>query len=108
MSRVLECEACGWRSFYEKRRCLECGESDLFVTTPGTGELLAVTTVHVTPEGVREPNELGIASFPSDANVVAQLGQSLSVGDSVALDGDHELRRVEDGTLRGVRLVAAD
>lgn len=107
MSRALECEACGRRTFYEKRRCPDCGSDDLVETLPGTGELLAVTTVHVTPEGVREPNELGLAAFPGDANVVAQLGDSLSVGDSVALDGDHELRRRDDGALVGARLVAA-
>lgn len=108
MTRVLECEACGRRTFYEKRRCLDCGNGAFAETTPSTGELMAVTTVHVTPEGVREPNELGLAAFPGDANVIAQLDDELAVGDAVDLDGDYELRRGGDGALHGARLVAAD
>lgn len=108
MSRALECSACGRRSFYDKRRCLDCGSDTFEEVDPGTGELLAVTTVEVTPDGVREPNVLGIAAFDGDANVVAQLDDpaAVDVGDSVRLDGDHDLRQAEDGPIVGPRLVA--
>jgi uncharacterized OB-fold protein len=107
MSRALECSACGRRSFYEKRRCLDCGSDAFEEVDPGTGELLAVTTVEVTPAGVREPNALGIAAFDGDANVVAQLDDpaAVAVGDSVRLEGDHDLRQAEDGPIVGPRLV---
>lgn len=108
MTVAFECAACGRRTFYTKRRCLDCGSADLREVDPGIGELLAVTSVHVTPDGVREPNDLGLAAFPYGANVIAQLGEDLSVDDPVRLAGDHELRRGTDGALRGGRLVAAD
>lgn len=107
MTRVLECEACGRRSFYNKSRCLECGNNAFVHKKSGTGTLLSVSTVHVTPEGVREPNKLGLASFSSNANVIAQLGDSVSVGDEVELSGDYELRQQDEGPLRGARLVTA-
>ncbi|QLG63854.1 Zn-ribbon domain-containing OB-fold protein [Halorarum salinum] len=108
MTVAFECDDCGRRTFYAKRRCPDCGGDAWGEVDPGTGELLATTTVHVTPDGVREPNDIGLAAFPGGANVVAQLGADLAVGDAVRLAGDHELRRGEDGALRGGRLVAAD
>lgn len=108
MTVAFECVECGRRTFYAKRRCLDCGSAASQEVDPGTGELLAVTSVHVTPDGVREPNDLGLAAFPNGANVIAQLDEDLAVGDRVRLAGDHELRRGTDGALRGGRLVAAD
>lgn len=110
MSRALECSVCGRRSFYDKRRCLDCGSDAFEPVESGTGELLAVTAVEVTPDGVREPNTLGIAAFDGAANVVAQLeaAEDVDVGDAVRLAGDHDLRQGEDGPLRGPRLVATE
>lgn len=108
MTELLECQDCGARTYYEKHRCPECGGAAFDRVPAGNGELLSVTTVHVTPEGVREPNALGLAAFPGGANVVAQLDEELSVGDEVRLVGDRELRTVEDGPLRGVRIAAAE
>ncbi|MGM0605783.1 MAG: Zn-ribbon domain-containing OB-fold protein [Halobacteriota archaeon] len=108
MNRVFECADCGRRSFYAKFRCLDCASAELLETEPGTGELLAITTVHVVPDGVREPNALGLAAFDGRANVIAQLEGDLEVGDSVRLAGEYELRQGADGPLTGGRLVAAD
>ncbi|MFO8114778.1 MAG: OB-fold domain-containing protein [Halorubrum sp.] len=108
MTELLECRDCGRRTYYEKHRCPECDGSAFDGVPAGTGELIAVTTVHVTPDGVREPNALGLASFPGGASVIAQLDGELSVGDAVRLVGDRELRVTEDGPLRGVRIAAAE
>ncbi len=108
MTELLECDDCGRRTYYEKRRCPDCGGAAFDAVPAGDGELLSVTTVHVTPEGVREPNRLGLAAFPGGANVVAQLDEELSVGDAVRLVGDRELRVTEDGPLWGVRIAAAE
>jgi len=108
VTELLECDDCGRRTYYEKRRCPDCGGAAFDAVPAGDGELLSVTTVHVTPEGVREPNRLGLAAFPGGANVVAQLDEELSVGDAVRLVGDRELRVTEDGPLWGVRIAAAE
>lgn len=108
MTELLECRDCGRRTYYEKRRCPECGGAEFDGTPAGTGELISVTTVHVTPEGVREPNALGLAAFPGGANLVAQLDGALSIGDAVRLVGDRELRTTEDGPLWGVRIAAVE
>lgn len=108
MTELFECRDCGRRTYYEKHRCPECGGAAFDRVPSGTGELLSVTTVHVTPKGVREPNALGLAAFPGGANVIAQLDEVLSVGDDVRLIGDQELRTVEDGPLRGVRIAAVE
>ncbi|GAB7011629.1 Zn-ribbon domain-containing OB-fold protein [Halorubrum trueperi] len=108
MTELYECRDCGRRTNYEKRRCLSCAGREFDRVPAGTGTLLSVTTVHVTPDGVREPNALGLASFSGGANVVAQLDEDLSIGDAVRLSADHELRVADDGPMRGVRIVAAE
>lgn len=108
MTHVLECDSCGRRTFYETQRCPDC-ESDQFVERePGIGELIAITQVHVTPDGVREPNALGLARFDHGANLIAQLDGDLSVGDATSLSTDNDLRAVGDGVRTGLRLVPAD
>lgn len=108
MTGVVECVDCASRSYYPKGRCLECGGEEFIEVSAGEGELLAVTVVHVTPDGVREPNVLGLASFSGGANVIAQLDGDLEVGDAVRLAGNHDLRVTDDGTLRGDRLVPVE
>lgn len=108
MSRALECVDCGRRTFYDKRRCLDCGSDTFENVEPGQGELLSITTVEVTPDGVREPNDLGLAAFDGEANVVAQLDDDLSVGDAVRLEGEYELREGREGPMRGPRLIAVE
>ena len=108
MTELLECRDCGRRTYYEKRRCPDCGGAAFDGVAAGTGELLSVTTVHVTPDGVREPNALGLASFPGGANVIAQLDGELSIGDAVRLAGERELRVTDEGPLWGVRIVAVE
>lgn len=108
MTTLRECTDCGDRTFYEKRRCLKCGNDSWIDREPGTGKLLAVTTVHVSPEGVPEPNQLGLAQFQEGVNLVGQLESNLSAGDRVKLDTDQPLRDSEDGTRTGPRLISAD
>ncbi|WP_306061676.1 Zn-ribbon domain-containing OB-fold protein [Natronococcus wangiae] len=104
MSRALECADCGRRTFYTKRRCLDCGADGLRTCEPGVGTVQAVTTVHVTPEGVDQPNRLGLASFDGDANIIAALDEDLEAGDSVSLETDE----TDEGAESAPRLVPAE
>ena len=107
MTDLLECTDCGHRTFYEKRRCHVCGADSFEKRDPGTGELLAVTTNHVTPDGVREPNQLGFARFEG-TNIIAQLEGDIEPGETVRLEDGFELRETEAGALKGGRLVLVD
>ena len=104
MTDVLKCVDCGRRTFYEKGRCSDCGGKRFECVPAGTGKLLAVTTVHVTPEEVREPNALGLATFQGGANIIAQLDDEFAVGNSVELVPDNELRVGPNGKIWGARL----
>lgn len=108
MTTLHECTNCGNCTFYEKYRCLECGNSSWIKREPGTGELLAITTVHVSPDGVSTPNLLGLAQFEDGANFVGQLESDLTVGDSVKLDTGRILRDDENRTWTGPWLISAD
>ncbi|AGB39984.1 Zn-ribbon domain-containing OB-fold protein [Natronococcus occultus] len=99
MNTVLECPDCGRRTFYEKRRCLDCGADDLRSREAGVGTLRAVTAVHVTPDGVSEPNRLGLASFDGDASIIAQLEDGLEPGDRVTLEPSVSWEDVESPRL---------
>ncbi|NHN48021.1 hypothetical protein G9464_10480 [Halostella sp. JP-L12] len=107
MTKVLECSNCGYRTFYKKKHCLECGGQEWNKQEPGVGELLAITTVHVSPEGVREPNRLGIARFEG-ANLVAQIRKGLNPGDNVKLDDSNILREGDNGTHVGAQFAPVD
>lgn len=106
MTHVFECSVCGRHTFYEKKHCHACGNDEFGERDPGTGELLSVTRVHVTPDGVREPNSLGLVRFENGANLIAQLGGDLAVGDTVTLDADCQLRQDQTGIHTGPRVVA--
>lgn len=108
MTDVFECGDCGHQTFYDKRRCPECGHDDFTRVPAGEGELLAVTVVHVTPEGVRTPNTLGLARFAGGANIVAQLEGDLEVGETVTLVGDRDLRKTDDGIITGPRIASVE
>lgn len=108
MTKVLECTRCGRRTFYEKECCLECGSRAWNEREPGTGTLLAITTVHVSPDGVRRPNRLGLARFEAGGDLVAQLETDLEVGERVALDHDTVLRDGERSAHVGPRFVPVD
>ena len=98
------CETCDETWAYDRVRCRNCGGEQFTETDLDEGELLAVTVSRVTPPGVREPNHLGIARFEDGVQVTAQLAdEGLSVGDSVVLAGDYDLR----GETRGPRLQRA-
>lgn len=108
MTQAIECTNCGRRSFYKKRCCLDCGGGDFTTVPAGEGQLRCLTTVNVTPPGVPNPNYLGLASFAGSANIIAQAEGYLSVGDTVRLDADRDIRLSSTGMLRGCRLVAVD
>lgn len=98
------CETCGETWAYDRVRCPNCGGEQFTERALGAGELVATTVSRVTPSGVREPNHLGVARFEDGVQVTAQLAdETLSVGDSVVLAGDYELR----GETRGPRLERA-
>lgn len=98
------CDECGETWAYDRARCRVCGSESFHEVPLGRGELVATTVSRVTPPGVREPNPLGVARFADGVQVTAQLAdEDLTVGDSVVLAGEYELR---DGT-RGPRLEGA-
>lgn len=106
---AFRCESCDGRWYYTRPFCPDCGSEDVTTYSLDTGVLLAKTTVHVTPDDVREPNELGLVRFDSGVQVIAQLGDAtLSVGDGVAFEGEHVLRGGSEEPVVGPRLVAAD
>lgn len=105
MSSLFECDDCGYRTFYTKMHCPDCG-SDAFQTRdPGQGTIRSLTDVHVTPSGVREPNTLGLATFPEGTNLIAQIEGDLDIGDVVTVAGTHRLREGDDSDYTGPRLV---
>ncbi|SEP16718.1 hypothetical protein SAMN04487948_11811 [Halogranum amylolyticum] len=106
MTKIRECANCGYRTFYKKRHCMECGSQQWDKQESGIGELLAITSVHVSPKGVRKPNRLGLAKFEG-ANLVAQIGKDLNVGDNVKIDNGNTLREEDDGTQVGAQFVPA-
>lgn len=107
MTKYHECSDCGRGTFYDKRRCGDCGNDAFRAREAGVGTVRATTTVHVTPDGVDEPLMLGLAVF-GDARVIAQLDDDLSVGDSVRLEGEVTLRERGDEQFDGSRLVTVD
>lgn len=104
---VSVCTDCKERWYYERALCPSCGAAETRTDPVGIGTLVATTTAHVTPAGVRAVNPLGLASFDHEINVLAQLpgdaSQQPGVGDNVQLVGDHRLR---DG-MAGPRLQVA-
>lgn len=108
MSGVFECENCGERTFYRKDRCPSCGDDRYTERDPGVGEVVSVTRVHVTPPGVREPNDLGLVTFGDGDGFIVQLEGDLDVGDDVRLAADRPLREDDDGTITGLRAVPAE
>lgn len=106
VDRAFRCADCGRRWYYHRRRCPDCSGTDATTYELGTGELVAVTSVEMTPPDVRSPNRLGLARFDG-VRLIAQLAdETLSPGDIVAFAGAHRLRDGQE-ELRP-RLTAAD
>jgi uncharacterized OB-fold protein len=92
VDRAFRCADCGRRWYYQRRRCPDCSGTDATTYGLGTGELVAVTRVEMTPPDVRSPNRLGLASFDG-VRLIAQLAdEALSPGDAVAFAGANRLR----------------
>jgi len=93
------CDRCSRAWYYDRAVCAGCGHRSFSAIEPATGTVVARTSVHVTPDGVPSPLELGLAAFPDVGHVVAQFGgQALEHGDPVDLRGAERLRRDADGT----------
>lgn len=104
IDRAFECESCSNRWYYTRARCTECG-SESFETYPlEAGRVMATTTVHATPPGVRAPNRLALVQFDRGIRLIAQLGgPPVSAGDSVEF-GDIVTLRSGDSRTTGPRL----
>ena len=86
------CDDCGERWYYTRRRCPECGGTDVSTYVLGEGELVAYTEVRVTPPDVRSPNLLGLARF-DEVRLIAQLADDdPSVGERLTFAGAARLR----------------
>lgn len=99
------CESCDERWYYTRERCPACRSTDHRTDRLRRGEVVAATTVHATPPGVRSPNRLGLVRFEHGVTLVAQLGDDSSAGDTVAF-GAVELLRDGNRPVSGPRLAA--
>lgn len=86
------CDDCGNRWYYTRNRCPDCRGDDISTYELADGELVAWTTVAVTPVDVRSSNPLGLARF-SDVQLIAQVSDDeVSIGDPVEFAGAYRLR----------------
>ena len=98
VDQAFVCEDCGSRWYYDRYRCPDCAGKEHSLYELGTGELVAVTTVEMTPADVRSPNPLGLARF-GDVQLLAQLDdETLEAGDPVEFAGAYRLRHDSDET----------
>ncbi|MFC3959169.1 Zn-ribbon domain-containing OB-fold protein [Halovivax cerinus] len=105
--RAFVCTACDHRWYYTRQRCPACGAADADTYELGTGSVLATTTVHATPPGVRQPNPLAIVAF-EHVSLVAQLAdETIETGDAVTF-GDEAVLRDGDEPIEGPRLVRSE
>ncbi|MFT4946260.1 MAG: putative OB-fold protein [Natronomonas sp.] len=92
------CPACDHRWYYTRARCPECAHDEPSTYELGTGDVVATTTVEVTPPDVRSPNRLGLVRFEA-VQLIAQLeGEEVSVGDTVEFTGEYQLRDGQEFT----------
>lgn len=104
IDRAFKCTACSNHWYYTRARCVECGSTSFETYSLGTGRVVATTTVHATPPGVRAPNRLGLIQFDDDIRLVAQVdGPEISAGDSVEF-GDITTLRSGDSPSAGPRV----
>ncbi|WP_226007082.1 Zn-ribbon domain-containing OB-fold protein [Natrinema salinisoli] len=92
VDRAFVCDDCGHCWYYDRHRCSECAGQSFSTYELDTGEVIAKTTVEMTPPDIRSPNYLGLARFDG-VQVIAQLADdAVSVGDTVEFAGEHQLR----------------
>jgi uncharacterized OB-fold protein len=104
VDHAFRCVECDHRWYYTRARCPECGHAEAEAFELDTGEVVASTTVAVTPDDVRSPNPLGLVRF-GGVQLIAQLvDESIAVGDTVEFAGEYELRDGDES--RGPRLRA--
>lgn len=102
--RAFVCTSCEHRWYYSGERCPECGAEDVDTYQLAEGRVVATTTVHATPPGVREPNSLAIVRF-DDITLIAQLeDETIETGDDVTF-GEESVLRDGDTAIEGPRLV---
>ncbi len=104
--RAFRCESCSSRWYYSRARCLECGSSAIETYQLDSGRVVATTTVHATPPGVRTPNRLGLVRFDDEVSLIAQLQDTeISVGESIGF-GEIVALRSGDSASTGPRLTS--
>ncbi|MDJ1433706.1 OB-fold domain-containing protein [Halostagnicola sp. A-GB9-2] len=102
--QAFRCTNCSSSWYYTRGRCLDCGSSSFETYRLGPGRVVATTTVHATPPGVRTPNHLGLVRFDDGVSLIAQLESSgVSVGESVGF-GEIVTLREGDATSIGPQL----
>lgn len=89
------CSECDHRWYYTRGGCPACGHDAADTYRLGEGELVTVTSVEVTPPGVRSPNRLGVARFDG-VQLLAQIAGPAAVGDTVRFAGEYRLREEEE------------
>ncbi|WP_121743306.1 Zn-ribbon domain-containing OB-fold protein [Natronorubrum halophilum] len=97
------CESCGNRWYYTRDRCAECRSTAIDSYQLQQGEVVAATTVHATPPGVRSPNRLGLVQFEHGVTLIAQLRDDSAAGDTVRF-GSISILRDGDQPVSGPRL----
>lgn len=81
------CAACGFATAAPKAACARCGSRDLdAVELPTEGEVYSVTTIAVPPAGFDGRYQVALVSV-GDAQVMAQIDESVEIGDAVELQG---------------------
>jgi len=99
-AHFVTCENCEHVWYYERAVCPNCHSRSFDRVPSKTGTVVARTTVHVTPDGVPQPLELGLVSYEEGGHVLGQLAdETVSRGQFVVLAGTHELRRESDGSV---------
>lgn len=93
------CADCSRVWYYDRNVCPKCSGRSFEDVAPQGGTIVAKTVVHVTPDDVPQPLELGLVSFANDVSVIGQLADpELKRGATVVLSGDETLRSGREGT----------
>ncbi|MCD2201705.1 hypothetical protein LPA44_17740 [Halobacterium sp. KA-4] len=105
VDEAFRCGDCENEWYYTRNRCPDCQSATFSTYRLREGELVAYTTVNVTPPDVRSANVLGLAAF-GDVRLIAQMSDDdPEVGDSVRFAGQYELR---EGGEKRARLTGVD
>lgn len=83
-----ECDECGHKTAAPKGACARCGNRDIrVVRLSQTGRVYSETTIAVPPEGFSGPYTIALISLDDDARILAQVPDTVEIGDEVSLAG---------------------